>query len=96
MEMAHKTASNLLGLDLIDKETMSAFDVSCLFTSEAFTPHELEALRKREGVSHGVFAGYLNVPECYVRDWELGTRKPVGPAIRLLSLIKTKGLSVLA
>ncbi len=95
LEVAHKTASIHYRHGLIKEEAMYEFDVKCLFVSEEFTPRDLEALRKREGVSPTLFAGYLNVPESFVRDWERGARKPVGPVVRLLTIIKANGLSAI-
>jgi putative transcriptional regulator len=95
LEIVHRTASNHHRDGLLDETKMQEFDATCLFVPEEFSPRDLEALRKREGVSHTIFAGYLNVPESFVRDWERGTRKPAGPAVRLLSLIKAKGLNAI-
>ena len=43
-------------------------------------------------MSQGVFAQYLNVKPKLVSEWERGEKKPSGPSLKLLSLIKTKGL----
>ncbi len=95
LEVAHRTALNLYSSGLMDKATMCEFDIACLVIAEKFTPREIEALRVREGVSRNVFAGYLNVPESFVREWECGERKPAGPVLRLLSIIKAKGLDAI-
>jgi len=95
LEIVHRTASHHYEDGLLDETTMRELNVTCLFVSDEFSPRDLEALRKREGVNHTIFAGYLNVPESFVRDWERGARKPAGPAVRLLSLIKAKGLSAI-
>ncbi len=95
LEVAHRTATNLFRLGLIDRATMREFDVASLILVEELTPREIENMRKREGVSRGVFAGYLNVPESFIREWETGARKPTGPALRLLSVVKSKGLAAI-
>jgi len=47
-------------------------------------------------VSQPVFARYLNVSKNLVSDWERGKKKPGGPALRLLSIIRRKGLDAIA
>jgi|SRR5262249_12341898 len=81
---------------LVDKTTMHRFDLSCLTKLEILTPKEIAAIRERAGVSQGVFARYLNVPTSLVSQWERGERHPTGAAIKLLSLVKHKGLGAIA
>jgi putative transcriptional regulator len=52
-------------------------------------------LRKKAGVSQGVFARYLNVKPKAVSEWERGEKKPSGPSLKLLSLVKAKGLEAI-
>jgi putative transcriptional regulator len=47
-------------------------------------------------VSQSVFARYLNVPSSLVSQWERGERRPTGTAVKLLSLVKRKGLEAIA
>ena len=54
------------------------------------------AIRERERVSQAVFAAFLNVRTKLVSEWERGEKKPSGPSLKLLSLIKTKGLEAIA
>jgi putative transcriptional regulator len=42
-------------------------------------------------VSQGVFARMLNVKPGLISQWERGERRPSGPCLKLLSLIKAKG-----
>lgn len=52
--------------------------------------------REREQVSHPVFAHYLNVRKDAVSKWERGEKRPDGPSLKLLNLVKTKGLRAIA
>ncbi|CAA9327182.1 MAG: Antitoxin to RelE-like translational repressor toxin, partial [uncultured Chloroflexia bacterium] len=61
-----------------------------------FTPEEIKTLREREEVSQTVFARYLGVTKDSVSQWERGQRKPAGAALKLLSLVETKGLEAIA
>ncbi len=80
----------------INKQTMREFDETCLTPVHTLSPEEIKALRLREHISQPVFARYLNVSKNLVSDWELGVKKPGGPALRLLALIQKKGLMAIA
>jgi putative transcriptional regulator len=56
----------------------------------------LRELRLREHLSQSVFARYLNVSKNLVSDWERGVKRPGGPALRLLTIVETKGLQTIA
>jgi putative transcriptional regulator len=62
---------------------------------EEIKPSQIRALREREQVSQPVFAHYLNVSKNLVSDWERGKRKPGGPALRLLSIIRKHGIQTI-
>lgn len=96
LEALHKTAQGLERLGAFDKKTMRAFDTFCLTKVEPMTGAEILALREREGVSQAVLAHHLNVGTKLVSDWERGAKKPSGPSLKLLTIIKTKGLDVIA
>jgi putative transcriptional regulator len=57
--------------------------------------HEV-AETTREHLSQSVFARYLNVSKNLVSDWERGVKKPGGPALRLLTIIDTKGAQAIS
>ncbi len=94
-EALHETAAGLHRIGLLDKETMRSFDASCLTRVVELSPKEIVALRKREGISQGVFAQYLNVRPKLVSEWERGEKKPSGPSLKLLSIVKTRGLDAI-
>ena len=92
----HKTAAGLHRAGLVDKATMREFDALCLTPIKPLTPEEIRALREREQVSQPVFAYYLNVRKDAVSKWERGEKRPDGPSLKLLSLVKAKGLRAIA
>ncbi|MFE0755485.1 helix-turn-helix domain-containing protein [Inquilinus sp. NPDC058860] len=92
----HKTAAGLHKAGLVDKATMREFDALCLTPVEPLTPDEIRALREREQVSQPVFAHYLNVRKDAVSKWERGEKRPDGPSLKLLNLVKAKGLRAIA
>lgn len=92
----HETAEDFFDTGLIDKRTMREFDESCLTPAPLLSPAEIRAIREREAVSQPVFARYLNVSKNLVSEWERGAKRPGGPALRLLSVVKKKGLRAIA
>jgi putative transcriptional regulator len=88
----HETMEALHEVGAVDKQTMRQFDASCLTAVHEFSPEEIRAIRTHEHTSQQVFARYLNVSKNLVSDWERGVKKPGGPALRLLTVIRDKGL----
>ncbi|MGC4024392.1 MAG: DNA-binding transcriptional regulator [Mesorhizobium sp.] len=92
----HKTVAGLHNARLVDKATMREFDAMCLTAVESLSPEEIRALREREQVSQPVFAHYLNVRKDAISKWERGEKRPDGPSLKLLNLVKAKGLQSIA
>ena len=95
MAAVHEDAEAMCRAGAITKQTMREFDEKCLIPSKTFTPEEIRALREREKVSQPIFAYYLNVSKTAVSEWERGTKKPSGPALRLLSVIEKNGIQTI-
>lgn len=91
----HETAQGLHRIGLMDKATLREFDRSCLTAVPPLSAKEIAAIRKRAGVSQGVFAQYLNVRTKLVSEWERGEKRPSGPSLKLLSIVKSKGLDAI-
>ena len=92
---AHESARDLYAAVSIDKITMRKFDLLCLTQVERLTAAEIQALREAAGVSQGVFARALNVQPGLVSQWERGERRPSGPSLQLLALVKAKGFDTI-
>lgn len=92
----HASARALHKVGAIDKATMRDFDTSCLSALPAFTPEDIQHLRKANNVSQPVFARYLNTSESTVEKWETGAKRPSGMACKLLAIVQKHGLEVLA
>ena len=92
----HETMEALHDVGAIDKQTMREFDAACLTPVRTLAPDEIRAIREREHLSQPVFARYLNVGKNLVSDWERGVKKPGGPALRLLTIVREKGIAALA
>jgi putative transcriptional regulator len=96
LETLHKTAEALDKVGELDKSTMRDIEAFCLTKVEALSGHEIQALREREGVSQAVLARHLNVGTKLVSDWERGAKRPSGPSLKLLVLVRAKGLDTIA
>ena len=95
LESVHEGVADLYRLGLVDKATMREFDETCLTPVAPFSPEDVRALRERENASQAVLARHLNVTVSSVGQWERGEKRPAGAALKLLSLVKAKGLDAI-
>ncbi len=95
-EAIHSAVDDMYAAGTIDKETMKTFDETCLSIPQELTPSEIKALRENNHVSQPVFARYLNTSESTVQKWETGAKRPSGPALKLLSIVRKHGLEMLS
>ena len=96
MAAIHETAEDLHTARVMPTKTLQEFDALCLTPVQELTPEEIRSLRLREEASQAVFARYLNVTTGIVSQWERGEKHPRGASLKLLTLIKNKGLSSVA
>jgi putative transcriptional regulator len=96
LETLHKTAEALHKVDALDKATMRDIEAFCLTKVETLSGEDIQALREREGISQAVLARHLNVGTKLVSDWERGAKRPSGPSLKLLVLVRAKGLDAIA
>jgi len=92
----HETMEALHEVGAVNKQTMREFDAACLAPIQVMSPEEIRELRNRERLSQPVFARYMNVSKNLVSDWERGVKKPGGPALRLLAVVKKNGIQSIA
>ena len=90
----HETALGLNRIGLIDKRRMLEFDALRDLEVEEMTPEKIRALREKAHLSQSVFAAVLNTSVSTVQKWEIGEKKPGGPSLKLLDLIRRKGLEI--
>lgn len=96
MASMHEMASGLHEVGLMPKKTMRELDELCLTPVEKLTPEEIKAIREETQASQAVFARHLNVSPIVISQWERGERKPSGTSLKLLTLVKKKGLQCIA
>jgi putative transcriptional regulator len=96
MNTAHEIASDLYEAGVIDSVTMREYDALTLSPVIELSPEEIKQLRLKEKVSQAVLALYLNTSVSTVRQWEQGGKHPRGTSLKLLNLIRRKGLKAVA
>ena len=96
LEAVHEMMSDAHEVGVVDKTTMREFDAMCLTKVENLSPKDIQGIRKRDGVSQAVFAHFLNVTPNLVSQWERGDKRPSGTSLKLLALVKAKGLDAIA
>ncbi|MDK4629174.1 DNA-binding transcriptional regulator [Kingella kingae] len=95
-ENIHNLASDLHSIGLLDKKQMQQFDKTCLTQIEPLDGETIRAIREREALTQAAFAIHLNVSKNHVSAWERGIKKPSGTALKLLTLVKNKGIDAIA
>jgi putative transcriptional regulator len=63
--------------------------------AEPMTGEEIRKLREQAHLSQAVFARYLNLTVGYVSQLERGAKRPSGPALVLLNVIRRKGIEAI-
>ena len=76
----------------LEKTTLRMLGRDALPKVADLSPAEIVKVREQAGVSQSVLAGFLNVAVNTVSQWERGERRPTGAALKLLHVVKTKGL----
>lgn len=81
--------------DELKQTTMAMLGRDALPKVARLSPEEIVRVRELMKVSQAVLAGFLNVSVSTVSQWERGDRKPSGAALKLLHVVKSKGLDAL-
>jgi putative transcriptional regulator len=92
----HETARGLHEAGVMDWVTLREFDQLCLPPVEPLEPSQIKRIRESSRVSQAVFARLLNTSVSTVQKWEIGQKRPTGTALKLLHLVRKRGLDVVA
>ncbi|WP_321823468.1 helix-turn-helix domain-containing protein [Pyramidobacter piscolens] len=95
LKATHENARSLYRARLIDDARMAEYDKLCLPEVPSYTPDEIKELRAGLDLTQNAFACLLNVSISTVQKWEIGNKKPVGAARKLLSVLSSKGMNAL-
>jgi len=87
-----ETFSDLQKSGVVSKRQLTEFDALRSLQVKALEPKAIKLLRTQQKLSQAVFAIVLNTSTSTVQKWEAGEKKPSGPSLKLLSILKNKGL----
>lgn len=79
----------------LQQTTLDMLGRDALPKVEPLSPAEIAKVREQAGVSQSVLAGFMNVGVTTVSQWERGVRRPTGTALKLLHVVKAKGIQAL-
>jgi putative transcriptional regulator len=96
LDVLHSTAAGLHQAGVMDLTTLREFDALCLPPVQDYSAAQIKGIRLRFKASQAVFAAYLNTSPSTIQQWERGQKHPNGMALKLLSLVDSKGLQALA
>lgn len=91
----HDTAKDMRAIGTLDTTTMREFDALCLPPVKKLTARQIRSLRVTNKLSQPVFAAYLNISPSTIRQWENGDKEPSGPSLKLLNIVRDKGLAAI-
>ena len=96
LEEMLETARGLHQTKLIDKRKLGEIEALCQSTVAPMPPNAIKGLRETLHVSQSVFAKLLNTSVSTVQKWEVGDKRPNGPSLKLLNVVKRHGLETLS
>lgn len=95
LESVHISARGLRKAGVIDARRMHEYDALCVPRVPDYSPAKIRSIRAHHHISQAVMAVVLNASLSTVRQWEIGRKRPSGPAAKLLSVLDRKGLEAL-
>lgn len=96
LEMAADQHSiGLMNEATYEKITLRHLGPKQLSVAQPFSGEEIRALREKANLSQAAFARFLNLTTGYISQLERGVKKPSGPALTLLNVIRRKGLEAI-
>jgi putative transcriptional regulator len=95
-----ETAEGLHRVGIMDdaayeKITLRHLGPKSLSVAQPISGEEIRTLREKANLSQAAFARFLNLTTGYVSQLERGVKKPSGPALTLLNVIRRKGLEAI-
>lgn len=95
-----ETADDMRHAGIMDEMTHAKITLRHLgdradLVTEPISGEDIRRLREKAHMSQAVFARYLNLTVGYVSQLERGAKRPTGPALVLLNLIRRKGIEAI-
>jgi putative transcriptional regulator len=95
-----ETVGDMHALGLMDNSAykVTMRDLHRMMPAETVVPltgSEIKELRERAKLSQAVFARYLHLTVDHISKLERGAKRPTGPALVLLNVIRRKGIEAI-
>ena len=95
-----ETAKDMKQAGIMDEVTCAKITMRHLGAKEtaelpSLTGKDIRAIRQHAHMSQAVFASHLNVTVGYVSQLERGAKRPTGPTLVLLNVIRRKGIEAI-
>jgi putative transcriptional regulator len=96
-----ESADDLSRIGLMDAATHAKItlrhlgDKAATAAAAPISGDDIRKLREKAHLSQAVFARYLNLTVGYVSQLERGAKRPSGPALVLLNIIRRKGIEAI-
>jgi len=100
-EALNETAMGMLRIGLIDQTRYDQITLRHLPDDQRAiempvpSADDIKALREKANLIQAMFARTLNLSTSYVSQLERGVRRPSGPALVLLELIRKRGIEAI-
>ena len=95
VELAQDFRGRVISHETADKITKRVLGDKAPAKPEPLSPKEIRALREDAHMSQSVFASLLNITTGYLSQLERGAKRPTGPALALLHVVRRKGVEAL-
>lgn len=95
LESVRRDMAALHEAGLTGADSLQQLDQQLKLHVDPLSAVEIKEIRKSTGLSRETFALYLNVSASSIGSWERGEHQPSGAALKLLSLVREKGVETL-
>jgi putative transcriptional regulator len=94
-------ADGMLRVGIMDAEehrkiTVRHLGEGAVFAAKPMSGPEIKKMREQANLSQAVFARYLNLSPGYIAQLERGAKRPTGPALAILNIIRRKGIEAIS
>lgn len=94
-ELAGDFRGRVISPEMADKITKRVLGDKVPAKPGLLSPEEIRGLREDAHMSQSVFASLLNITTGYLSQLERGAKKPKGPALALLHVVRRNGVEAL-
>ena len=91
----HENARGLHRIGLVSDDEMRKFDALCIPEIPTDSAEMIRDIRAKTKLTQSVFASLMNISISTLQKWEIGAKKPVGAARKLLHIVDRKGIQAL-